>query len=587
MVVKKIVLLLAFAMLASMLVGLPNELVAGEQTDDHIIQTLSSIIEIRTLQDLDNIRNNLDGHYVLMNDIDAYPTSKPWSSFWNGGEGWEPIGASNEAFNGILDGNGYVISGLFINRPSAWYVGLFSNTTENSTIMNLGLIDLDITCMAYGGGLVGVNHGSLYSCYVSGEIDVWAYSGGLVAINGGIIYQCHFEGAIQGFLMIGGLVGGNVGEITLSYSSGQIVATDEGESGMGGLVGFNGGAIRQSYSNTDVLGNDTSNSYGGLVGRNDGTIIHSYATGNVAGLVAGGLVGYNREGKVIESYSTGNVSGYEDYHGGLIGYSDQSSIVRLSYWDIQSSGMITSNGGIGKTTAEMKQQNTFILWNFHIWLIEPGVTYPLLRYVAKNVNDIVIDAQPSRVDYSFGDRLDLSGLRLKIHYSDGSWSIDTMRSDFITYPLNGQVLTHDDTVVLGVHIPSGKTFIIPLNVQPIVEGLIIAEQPRLNYVFGENIDLTDLVVNMSWSNGSYQNVSYDEFASYGLTTNFIHGNAAYPCWNNVTVTHSASGLNVNSEPIVIDNVPVYEPSQGISDICTLPFAIMLIFGMTAVAMRRR
>ena len=62
---------------------------------------------IKTAQDLDNIRNDLDGKYILMNDIDL-------SSYSN----WDPIGevdvdtGTGQGFTGVLDGNGYTISNL-------------------------------------------------------------------------------------------------------------------------------------------------------------------------------------------------------------------------------------------------------------------------------------------------------------------------------------------------------------------------------------------------------------------------------------------------------------------------------------------
>ena len=58
---------------------------------------------IKTADDLSNIRNNLSGKYILMNDIDL-------SSIAN----WDSIGDSSNAFSGILDGNGYVIKNLAV-----------------------------------------------------------------------------------------------------------------------------------------------------------------------------------------------------------------------------------------------------------------------------------------------------------------------------------------------------------------------------------------------------------------------------------------------------------------------------------------
>ena len=54
--------------------------------------------EIQTWNDLDAIRNNLDGDYVLMNDLECAA---------NSGRGWQPIGTSTNPFTGTFDGQGY------------------------------------------------------------------------------------------------------------------------------------------------------------------------------------------------------------------------------------------------------------------------------------------------------------------------------------------------------------------------------------------------------------------------------------------------------------------------------------------------
>ena len=53
-------------------------------------------IPIRTAQELDNIRNNLSGKYILMNDIDLGEY-----------ENWVPIGTKKQPFSGIFDGNNH------------------------------------------------------------------------------------------------------------------------------------------------------------------------------------------------------------------------------------------------------------------------------------------------------------------------------------------------------------------------------------------------------------------------------------------------------------------------------------------------
>ena len=104
---------------------------------------------------------------------------------------------------------------------------------------------------------------------------------------------------------------------------------------------------------------DNTGAFGGLVGINyGGDIYNSYSKGDVTGGVAtGGLVAYSFVSNIQKSYSTGSVSG-SVYDGGLVGI-DQNGTITDSFWDKQSSGLSTSFGGTGKTTAEMKDVATY------------------------------------------------------------------------------------------------------------------------------------------------------------------------------------------------------------------------------------
>ena len=91
------------------------------------------------------------------------------------------------------------------------------------------------------------------------------------------------------------------------------------------------------------------------------------------------------------SYSTGSVTGGVNV-GGLVGR-DYNGTVSNSFWDTETSGQDTSDGGTGKTTAEMKDIITFLDagWNIiavalnetnpaYIWNIVNNVTYPFLSW---------------------------------------------------------------------------------------------------------------------------------------------------------------------------------------------------------------
>jgi len=303
------------------------------------------VIQIDSIQKLQKIGNDasypLNGEYELTQDIDASNTIN-----WDSGAGFLPIGTSSNPFVGKFNGNGHKIRRLYINRSGQDYVGLFGYVGRYGEITNLGIEE---------GWVIGGDN-----------------TGILVGYSRGIVRNCYSTGSVVGDQLVGGLVGKNGGTVSQSYSTGSVL----GRGYVGGLVGENGGTVNQSYSTGIVVGDD---GVGGLVGGSEGTVSQSYSTGSVSGVnYVGGLVGYNYRGTVSESYSTGSVSGYEEV-GGLVGYNDEGT-VSDSYWDIETSGQSSSDGGTGKTTAQMKQQATYLGWDFvNVWAINEGVSYPYLR----------------------------------------------------------------------------------------------------------------------------------------------------------------------------------------------------------------
>ncbi len=289
--------------------------------------TESDPYEISNVKHLQNMNENLSAHYELVDDIDASVTKN-----WNSGKGFVPIGYyyswqsgfQAKRFTGTLNGQGHVISKLWINNscPSSWNVisshGLFGFIGENASINEVGLEHINVDG-AKAGGLVGRNDGTIKNCYVTGKVNG---GGGLVGWNVGLISNSYARVDVSG-TSSGGLVGENGGTIKNSYATGDV----SGDWTSGGLVGENGGTIKNSYATGDVGGYCGT---GGLVGDNRGTITHSYATGDVNGNKSiGGLVGYN-DGKILDSYSTGNVKGNERL-GGLIGLNHEGTVDNSHY----------------------------------------------------------------------------------------------------------------------------------------------------------------------------------------------------------------------------------------------------------------
>jgi hypothetical protein len=294
---------------------------------------------------------------------------------------------------GSVNGTGCLVGGLV-----GYNKGSFSNCYSTGNVSGLDCV----------GGLVGEGTGTITNCYSTGDVNGLDYVGGLVGINyNGVVSNCYSTGSVSGLEFVGGLVGysHHGGTITNCYSTGDVSGLDY----VGGLVGNNSdGTITNCHSTGSVMGIST---VGGLVGGNFsyGTIINCYSTVSVSGdWAVGGLVGWNDVGLIIICYSTGEVSGTTGV-GGLVGYDLPYPRAFRSFWDIQSSGQVISNGGTGLATTEMQMESTFTDagWDFvgetdngteDIWTMHDGVDYP--KFVWELVNFIGWDGVDFR-DYSF------------------------------------------------------------------------------------------------------------------------------------------------------------------------------------------
>ena len=292
---------------------------------------------------------------------------------------------------GEFDGNCYKISNLSFNFDFVYNVGLFGYLASGGNVTDLAAENVNITGDESVGGLVGYSEGTVSNSSSTGSVTGEGFVGGLVGYvwYSSTVSNSHFTGTVTGDCNVGGLVGQNGGTISNSYSSGTVSGINWA---VGGLVGRNLdlGTVSNSYSTASVA---SDNNVGGLVGENAGTVSNSYSSGDVTGnSVVGGLVGQSW-GTVSNCYATGSVSGSSDV-GGLVGYNSYDATVSNSFWDTQTSGQPTSDGGTGKTTAQMKNIATFsaVGWNViavadpgtrnpsYIWNIVNNVTYPFLSW---------------------------------------------------------------------------------------------------------------------------------------------------------------------------------------------------------------
>ncbi|MFO7997234.1 MAG: GLUG motif-containing protein [Dehalococcoidia bacterium] len=160
--------------------------------------------------DLDGVRNNLGGSYVLMNDLDSTTAGyeELASSTANDGKGWQPIGTHGDRFTGTFDGQGYEIGDLYINRPDESSVGLFGYVHTEGIIQNIGVANVVVTGSSSVGGLVGrIWGGTVTNSYSIGSVSGWLHVGGLAGIDEGTVSDCYSGGTMTADRLVGGLIG--------------------------------------------------------------------------------------------------------------------------------------------------------------------------------------------------------------------------------------------------------------------------------------------------------------------------------------------------------------------------------------------
>jgi len=321
----------------------------------------ANVIEISSVEDLDNIRNNLTGVFSLVNNIDL------------GGKEWLPIGTEESSFEGIFIGNNFTISNLTMPSNNQEHSGLFGYA-RNATFRNIRLhIDFSITRNSdyrkdfFVGGLVGRIEGenTFINCHVSGNVKALSLGsasiliGGLVGAGGRYstsikIMESHaavnifsdFEES-SGIVDAGGLVSSSHGSIRFREEVYTVDISDSSNSGNFTLYrGDAGGLIRNIGSDSSIINSFNSGKIsvkngivGGLaISGSNVQIIDSFNANNLSARGSvGGLINYlsGDESRIINSYNTGDIES-ESETGGLV--------------SLMSSGLILNSFNTGNIT---------------------------------------------------------------------------------------------------------------------------------------------------------------------------------------------------------------------------------------------
>jgi len=342
---------------------------SGTANDPYLIASLDNLYWISQND------SSWSSYFKQTADIDASSTEN-----WFGGEGWLPISNNQSGpwFQGVYDGQGYVIDKLYINRSGTW-VGLFGYVSSDISftpsyspdviLKNIHLTNVNISG-GYAGALVGYfnppysQNSTIENCISSGNVYGTYYAGGLIGQLSGLssivlINSCGSTADVSGPTNIGGFVGEvESADFSQCFSSGKIICS--------------------------------GNFYGGFAGYVDqsATFQDCYCTGDITNgtVSAGGFAGYSVSYADYKNcYRTGGIIPLNSIATqGIPGFASSGNNSNC-FWDSTMSQPDSIYAGIGtsKSATDLNKENTYSGWDFtNVWKIDSTVNdgYPYLRW---------------------------------------------------------------------------------------------------------------------------------------------------------------------------------------------------------------
>jgi len=222
---------------------------------------------------------------------------------------------------------------------------------------------VDATVQANNGvaRAAGLIHQVYVTAYVGGSSfqgDVSAtnnIAAGLIfTINDGEIIYCSVDADLTGKDVYGLVNYMESGTITRSYAEGTIDATRYALGFIGNMADV---VVEECYSNMAITAGGDAAGFVTYVHHEDAVIRNSYARGDV--IVSGtnqwaaGFVTWMDDGLIEDCYSTGQVTGTNpDRLGGFCAARWGGDITN-SFWDVDTSGLSSSEGGTPASTSTM------------------------------------------------------------------------------------------------------------------------------------------------------------------------------------------------------------------------------------------
>ena len=320
---------------------------SGTQSDPYQISDAAqlTLLHAKMLEDSENVKNNFtSAYYVLTADIaindiadfEKWETEAPEYS-------WIPIGIDAVGgFSGVFDGNGYTISGLYINAnngtkevTSTNNYGLFDSVSGTVKNVNIEKSYIAVSGQPCGvGGIAGVlsDKARVENCLTELVMNCYDASCGGIAgkASGGLavgvadkeskisdstVSGCTFTGKItqvrdDAMNHIGGIVGDNNGNVTSCLNKGTLSFKADSVDSVGGIAGWMSEGTISECKNEGILKCESSDEKALAI------------AGGIAGKVYISSIGsekyMSRGAKITDCVNNGSVSSYM-YAGGIAG----------------------------------------------------------------------------------------------------------------------------------------------------------------------------------------------------------------------------------------------------------------------------
>lgn len=350
------------------------EATLGSQENPYVISDKSGLENMASL----TAQGQTKGvYFVLGNDIELNApalftyTETEVTAAKEGAVKWTPAGNETTPFEGVFDGNGHYITGLYCDNTNPCG-GLFG-VIDGAVVKNVNFDFALIEAKEYAGVVAGKVKGAaeISDCVVSGSVigkqqELASVVGGIAGsvADGAKVSGCCFYGAATGSNAfssnVGGIAGLNNGTVEKCAFGGRVYGVSMYfSSNVGGIVGSNHGEIKgclsQGSAGAESTGEVNDCNAGGIVGYSDGYVsqcknesaVTSYCASFSNSIsTAGGIAGYVKNSDLYGCENNGKIQGLQGvFAGGIAGLSVvDNGQHKIS--DCLNNGEVTSDFGV-------------------------------------------------------------------------------------------------------------------------------------------------------------------------------------------------------------------------------------------------